>query len=162
MRFFIKRIAKLCIQRTRKRKKKPKLIPKPIRLNHRGEHHHLKELYDKINSQYFGGKLDLPITWVGSKKSMPRTQIMFGSYNQRTHLIKIHRRLDQPHVPEHFVSFIIYHEMLHHVLPPIIEKNRRRKIHHTLFAERERQFKEYALAKVFREEIRKAYFKKTP
>ncbi len=159
MRFFLKRMTKFCIQRTRKKKKVARPLSRTTRLNHRGEHHNLKELYDKINSQYFEGKLDLPITWAGSKKSMPRTHVMFGSYNQRTTLIKIHRRLDQAHVPEHFVSFIIYHEMLHHVLPPIIEKNRRRKVHHPKFTEQEKRFQDYALAKAFREKMRDTFFK---
>ena len=137
-----------------------KRTPRKTRLTHQGEHYNVKNLYDKINHQYFEGKLDLPITWSGNKTSIARTKIVFGSYNQRTQLIKIHRRLDQPHIPEHFISFIIYHEMLHHVLPPILQKNRRRKIHHRTFKEREQQFQEYALAKSFREQLRMFHFSK--
>lgn len=130
----------------------------PRREVHQGEHYHLKQIYDQVNAQYFEGKLELRISWVGSKKSMPRTQVMFGSYNQKTKLIKIHRRLDQPHVPPHFIAFIVYHEMLHHVLPPILVNRRRRKVHHPAFLEREKQFDEYSLAKAFSDTMKKSWF----
>ena len=122
-----------------------------------GEHYDLKAIYDQVNQLYFESKLVLRIMWFGDKNSRPRTRIRLGSYNHRTELIKIHRVLDQAHVPHHFVSFIVYHEMLHHVLPPV-ETGRRRKIHHQEFLEKEKQFQEYALAKESAKKLKKTWF----
>lgn len=128
-------------------------------LKHQGEHYHLKEIYDQLNEKYFDNKLDLPITWFGNKFIIPRRVVRLGSYHQHTQMIKIHRLLDQAHVPHHMVAFIVYHEMLHHVLPPIVGRGKR-KIHHKAFNEREKQFEEYALAKEFSANLRKTLFKR--
>jgi hypothetical protein len=124
----------------------------------KGEFHNLQEIYSQVNEQYFEGKLNLPIGWTGSKRSKPRTRVLFGSYNPQTCCIKIHRRLDQPDVPVHFIAFIIYHEMLHHVLPPILVNNRR-KIHHAAFKQMERRFVEFAFVTEYREKMRETWFK---
>jgi hypothetical protein len=122
-----------------------------------GLYHDLKEIYDQINADYFGDQVALPITWFGARSSRPRARLTFGSYNPQSGLIKVHRLLDRPHVPQYFVSYIIYHEILHHLLPPIKEK-RRRRVHHREFVERERQFKEYSLAKEFKNLLVKEYW----
>lgn len=116
------------------------------------DHHNLQEITSDVNGRYFGGALDLRVQWHGSKSALPRTQIKLGSYNHETKVIRINRLLDRPTVPKYFVEFIVYHEMLHNVLPPIIIKNRRRRIHHPAFLQREKEFQDYALAKKFLDE----------
>lgn len=128
------------------------------RLHTKGEHFDLRLIYDQVNSKYFKNELDLKITWVGNRHSKPRTKVMFGSYSQQQKLIRIHRRLDQQHIPDFFISYIIYHEMLHHVLPPVEKTNRRRQIHHTAFVEREKNFREYSLAKAYGDEMKAKWF----
>lgn len=155
LRFFkiAPRIKKVHLQRPTR---PPKNFP------HQGEHYHLKELYDQINHKYFESKLDLKIMWVGNKHSKPRRRVMFGSYNPDLQLIKIHRRLDQPHIPPYFISFVIYHEMLHHVAPPL--KNRRkekRRIHHSAFSQKEREFEHFLLVKAFRKKNKTVWFSQT-
>jgi len=113
-----------------------------------GEHHNLKEIYDSVNAFYFENKLDIPIVWFGKRNTVPRSQIRFGSYNLKTSVVRINRVLDQPHVPGYFIAYIVYHEMLHHILPPI-KIGRRRSIHHQEFKKREKEFEHYALAKEF-------------
>lgn len=130
-----------------------------VLLKQRGEHYDLKEIYEQVNAHYFESKLDLPITWFGNKNGWPKTRITLGSYNQKNGLIKINRLLDQAHIPGHFVSFIVYHEMLHHVLPPLKRRSRGRRIHHRDFVAREKQFKDYALAKQFKKNLKKEAFK---
>lgn len=138
----------------------PKKRMKRFVLCYSGKHYNLKEIYDKLNAQYFESKLDLNITWVGNRNSTPRVRLMFGSYHREKKLIKIHRRLDQAHVPYYFISFVVYHEMLHHVLPPLKEKNQRRRIHHPAFIEKEKQFQEYALSQEFQKVMRASWFKR--
>jgi hypothetical protein len=129
--------------------------PKRILLKQSGEFHHLRKIYDEINSQYFDGKLNLNISWFGKKNAMAKRRIVFGAYLAHLRLIKIHRRLDQKEIPLFFVSFIVYHEMLHHVIPPLSGPRGRRQIHHKFFREQEKKFPAYALAKKFQQEWKK-------
>lgn len=139
---------------------KPKRKKRSIKIDHHGEWYNLKEIYDQLNTRYFDQKLDLRIQWFGYKKSRARSSIRLGSYNQRTKVIKINRLLDQPHIPPYFVSFIIYHEMLHDLLPPIKGKNGRRRVHHKEFLLREREYEEYLQAQAFMTTLKHHHFQR--
>jgi hypothetical protein len=54
-------------------------------------------------------------------------------------------------VPQSFVEFIVYHELLHHVIPPARVKGRY-QIHSAAFRQREREFPAYAEAIVWRQQ----------
>jgi hypothetical protein len=125
-----------------------------------GLHHDLGLIYKQINEEYFGGELDLHITWSGNARLLPRGSIRLGSYHPHAGLIKIHRVLDREHIPVYFISSIVYHEMLHHVVPPLKPKKGRRQIHHPEFRQREKQFKEYQLAQEFSRTLTKSLFKR--
>jgi hypothetical protein len=66
-------------------------------------------------------------------------------------LIRIHPALDQVFVPRYFVEFIVYHELLHHVIPPV-RVNGRYQIHSPAFRQREREFPAYAEAMAWRQQ----------
>ena len=68
---------------------------------------------------YFDGLVDARICWgsEGRARGRKRSTIKLGSYSAQEQLIRIHPRLDQPFVPRYFISFVIFHEMLHHVMP---------------------------------------------
>jgi len=125
-------------------KKSPRII-----LYQEGIHYNLKEMYDSINEEYFQAKLGLQITWFGRGEQVPKTRMVFGSYHHKPKLIKINRLLDRKEVPGYFIRYIIYHEMLHYVHPPIRQKNGKKSIHHKIFKEKEQEFKEHDLAKKF-------------
>lgn len=131
--------------------------PRSIVLRHQGRHFNLKEIYDRVNERYFANELQLHITWFGTGKMDYRRRVMLGSFHRHHKLIKINRVLDQADTPPFYVEFIVYHEMLHHVLPPIIER-RKRFIHHTAFKEREKQFHDYALAREYRTQNKLKWF----
>lgn len=109
----------------------------------KGKIYDLQEIYDKINQKYFNRKLDLSITWFGKHKKKNRSRITFGLYHDPLKLIKINRLLDQPVFPEYFVSYVIYHEMLHHVCPAYYDENGAHQIHNKEFKKREVEFEEY-------------------
>lgn len=127
---------------------RPQRKKRNVILRTQGEIYDLQAMYDTLNVEYFDSKLNLNITWFG-KGMIPKTRILFGSYDHRFQLIKINRYLDREVVPQHFVRYIIYHEMLHDILPPIRGRNGRRNIHHPEFKRREKTFEEYALARNF-------------
>lgn len=136
---------------------KKRASPK-IKCLHQGSHYNLKEIYDAMNAEYFEGKLSLRISWSKTRNIQPRRRIVLGSYHQDQALIRINQRLDAPHIPYSFISFIVYHEMLHHVLPPLKRSHNGRRIHHLAFTEREAQFKHYAEVKALKKSLKNSWF----
>lgn len=112
--------------------------------DNRGDHHDLNELFAEVNHQYFDGLVDARICWgnEGRARGKKRSTIKLGSYSAQEQLIRIHPRLDQPFVPRYFVAFVIFHEMLHHVMPATRIAGRR-ALHPTEFRVRERKFRHF-------------------
>ena len=110
----------------------------------KGRHHDLLALFEKTNARYFDGAMNLLITWGkrGSVKSRCRKTIKLGSYSAVDRLIRVHPALDQKWVPRYFVAYIVYHEMLHHVIPGSRGLGRV-NLHPPEFRERERQFRHF-------------------
>ena len=111
-----------------------------------GKVYNLKEIFEEMNSRYFENKLDMAITWTNSAQREAFTRRRLGSYHPRQKLIRIHRILDQPQIPSYFISYIVYHEMLHHVCPPQRRSDGKRWIHHPTFKAREKEFEHFMLA----------------
>lgn len=138
------------------------------KLKTRGEHHDLLAIFDEVNERYFGGALgDARITWGRrvTRPKRPRASIKLGSYDAIERLIRIHPVLDRAWVPRYFVAFIVFHEMLHHVIPATRTDRTpraraaaregsarkgheavRRDLHSVAFRERERTFRHYERA----------------
>jgi hypothetical protein len=85
----------------------------------KGKHHDLLDIYAKLNDRYFDGTINALITWGKgpTTKSKHRKTIKLGSYAAFDRLIRVHPGLDRTWVPNYFVAYIVYHEMLHHVIP---------------------------------------------
>lgn len=130
-------------------------------LYHQGDHHHLDAIWSQVNTDYFEGKLELKITWFNRRHSRVPRKIVLGSYHDQRKLIRINRYLDQEHIPDYFVSYIVYHEALHHVYRPVRGKRGKRSIHHEEFKTHEKKFKHYDDAQKFRLTIRKNLFGET-
>lgn len=116
------------------------------KLVQQGRVYHLKPLFDALNKKYFDEKLDLSLTWFGAPQRKRRRRITFGQYFSGLRLIKMHRMLDDPFFPEYFVSFILYHEMLHSVVPGVKDARGRFCVHGKNFKEKERAFEHYQKA----------------
>jgi hypothetical protein len=109
-----------------------------------GDVHDLAAIYAELNDLYFDGEVDARICWgtEATRKGKRRSTIKLGSYTAQERLIRIHPRLDQAFVPRYFVAFVVFHEMLHHVMPATRVAGRR-MLHPREFRERERSFKHY-------------------
>ncbi len=113
----------------------------------RGRHHDLLAVYEKVNDRYFDGEIHALITW-GKRptvRSEKRRTIKLGSYSAVDRLIRVHPALDQKWVPRYFVAYIVYHEMLHHVIPGSRGLGRV-NLHPPEFKEREKQFRHFERA----------------
>ncbi len=140
------------------KKKSGTLSLRSSKIQTKGECYDLKAIYDVLNQDYFKNELNLEITWFGSAYRKARRHRKLGLFCFLTNRIKIHRLLDQPHFPPYFISYVVYHEMLHSVCPPVKAKKGRYRIHHSNFKVREREFAHYAVAKHWEEENRKLFF----
>ncbi len=123
-----------------------------------GKVYDLQALYNSINKRYFGGKLDLVITWYGEHNKKVREKCTLGQYLSAVKLVKIHRLLDSIKVPLHVIEYVIYHEMVHAVCPAYVDENGRNCIHSKEYKELEECFAEYAEANRWLETNYKNFF----
>lgn len=111
-----------------------------------GNCYDLKVLYTKVKDRYFPKIEGLDITWFGKPNSKAKRSITLGSFDRGQKLIKIHRLLDRPEVPQFFVEFVLYHETLHHLFQPMLDqKGRRLELHTKEFKKAEQAFSDYQL-----------------
>lgn len=117
-----------------------------LRVRTAGRHHDLATLFDEVNHEWFEGAVRLSITW-GRRGSMrrPRRSVRLGAYSAEDGLIRIHPVLDQAWVPRFFVRYVVFHEMLHHVIPAPVRSGRQ-TFHSTEFREAEHSYPDYERA----------------
>lgn len=130
----------------------------PKILDAKGKCYDLRSIYEQINREYFDGKVNLKIVWQNRIPKKTCSRIIYGQYFQALRLIKINRLLDDPAFPEYFVAYVIYHEMLHHVVPHFVDQKGVTRIHGKEFKEREKLFRYYRLAKEWELEFRYSFF----
>jgi hypothetical protein len=127
----------------------------PAPLQPHGRVYDLDEIQRALSTRYFDGQVKLDITWgrrSGSqRRRRARRTIRMGTYLIDEKLIRIHPALDQSFVPRYFVEWVVYHEMLHHVVPmPVVDG---RKIYHSAeFRARERIFHDYERARAWEQQ----------
>ena len=120
--------------------------PRKQRQVTQGHHHDLEAYYAAVNAQEFGDEVDCPITWGRMPTQRRRRSIRFGSYTPGEHLIRIHPFLDQVFVPQYFVKYIVFHEMLHAHMGIAEGENGRRQIHPPAFKQREATYPDFERA----------------
>ncbi len=120
----------------------------------------LEELYDQVNHEYFSGSLNLLITWFGKKRvsKSQRSRLTLGLFHDQLKLIKVNRFLDTQTIPEFLVSFVIYHEMLHHVCPSYVDAKGTHRIHTKEFKAKEEKFRYFDAVQQWMGENQNALF----
>jgi hypothetical protein len=126
--------------------------PSQAALRSQGRHHDLRAIADDLARRHFGGEVEVCITW-GKRVQPKRRQrsLQLGTYLPEERLIRIHPALDQPWVPKFFVEAVVFHEMLHHDMPAVVQ-NGRRHYHTRAFRTRERSFECHSAAQQWQEE----------
>lgn len=118
------------------------------RLDPRGRVHDLKAMLDRLNSQHFQGAVTARIGWGRSGAVPGRGSIRTGVYLHHARAIRVHPALDREEVPAFYVEAVVFHEMLHEVVPPQ-RRGGRRIVHGAEFRARERAYPGYARAKAW-------------
>jgi hypothetical protein len=90
------------------------------------------------------------ITWGPRRRSKSRRSLHLGTFDPANGVIRIHPVLDHPSVPASFVQFVIFHELLHAVIPPGSRPGSRH--HPAQFRARERAHPQYEFAIQFEEQ----------
>jgi len=125
--------------------------PRHVALQPRGRAHDLKTILDRLNADHFGGGVDVRIGWGPVRLGRRRRTVKTGVYVQDARIIRIHPTLDRPEVPEFYVAAVVFHEMLHQVVPAR-EVNGRRVVHSREFRSRERAYPDHARARAWEDE----------
>lgn len=106
----------------------------------------LEELYNKLEKRYFKKELGLLITWFGTHRPQSRSRCSLGLYYDAVKLVKVHRLLDTPAVPDYVIEYVIYHEMVHAVSPAYVDEQGINRIHSREFKEIEKRYEHYSVA----------------
>lgn len=125
-----------------------KLPTPPVPVVPGARHADLRELFDRLNRQYFGGRIEAEIAWGNRYRQRNRRTLRFGSYDSRKKLIKINPVLLRDMVPFPVLELTVYHEMCHQQKPPV--KSRGRWLyHHPEFKRKEREYVLYREARLW-------------
>ncbi len=111
----------------------------------------LDAMYQHLNRQYFNDRVQADISWMRVPLQRKRTSIRFGVYDRKLKVIRIHRLLDQSFVPHYFVESVVFHEMLHQIIPAVRIRGRWRN-HPPAFQRAERAYLHYHKAKKWERE----------
>jgi hypothetical protein len=100
-----------------------------------GRFYNLEELFDTLNTGFFGGLLGRPqLTW---SEGMARRSL--GHYDATHNTIVVSRVFDRPSSPRYAVEYLLYHEMLH-LKHPVRMRGLRRCVHSREFKAEEALF----------------------
>jgi hypothetical protein len=122
-------------------------------LQHEGRYFDLRAIFDDLKEKHFRGRLrGYKVMWGRRRKQRPKEYFVFGTIQEEDRVIRINPLLDQPFVPLWFLKYILYHEMLHSVVPDEPAGRGRRRVHTDEFNRREREFPSYRRARRWEEE----------
>jgi hypothetical protein len=125
--------------------------PREVRCVPQGRFHDLRALFDRLNAAYFHGACVARITWGSAGSRRYRRSIQLGCYVRSESLIRLHPCLDQAFVPEFYVAWIVFHEMLHEVFG-VERHGSRHSVHPPEFVAIEQTYPDYARCKAWEEQ----------
>jgi len=111
-----------------------------------GRVYDLDKIARGVNREFFNGRVKYRIGW-GRERPESRGRgrrgksIRYGSWSRVGGIIRIHPLLDDERVPLKFVEYIVFHEMLHAIVPSE-HRGDRRCDHSATFRAFERRFPE--------------------
>lgn len=140
-------------KKTKRKIARPMLpMQRQLNLRHEGRYFDLRKMFDRLNERHFGSRLrGYKVMWGRRRRHRPKDYFVFGTIQEEDRVIRINPLLDQPFVPLWFLQYVLYHEMLHSVVPDQNSGGRRR-VHTEEFNRREREFPRYRQARRWEEE----------
>lgn len=114
-------------------------------LEPRGLFFDLQLIFDELNREFFGSRIEARIGWGRSGPRRRTRSIRMGVYLHDSRVIRVHPALDRPDVPLFFVRYVVFHEMLHQAFPPR-EVDGKTIVHTPEFRAAERAYPDYERA----------------
>jgi hypothetical protein len=109
-----------------------------------GRFYHLEEVFDSLNTRFFGGLLGRPeLTW---SEHMAKRSL--GHYDAAHNTIVVSRVFDRPSSPRYALEYLLFHEMLH-LKHPVKMRGLRRCVHSREFKAEEARFPQLKEALAF-------------
>jgi hypothetical protein len=109
-----------------------------------GRFYHLEEIFDSLNTRFFGGLLGRPeLTW---SEGMAKRSL--GHYDAAHNTIVVSQVFDRPSSPRYAIEYLLYHEMLH-LKHPVRMRGVRRCVHSREFKADEERFPQLKEAMAF-------------
>lgn len=128
-------------------------MQRQLSLEEGGKYFDLRDIFDRLNARYFRNRLRAyKVVWGRRRKQRPKEYFVFGTIQEEDRVIRINPSLDQRWVPLWFLEYILYHEMLHSVVPDEYAASGRRCVHTAEFYRREHQFPGYRRARRWEED----------
>lgn len=137
------------------RKASPPLFPfqRHLDLKHRGRFFDLLDIFSCLNERYFNNALPhYRVEWGRRRRHRPKNYFIFASVQEERRLIRVHPLLDAPFVPLWFMESVLFHEMLHTVVPDEVDAHGRRIVHTQEFYRREQEHPYFRRAKQWERE----------
>jgi hypothetical protein len=104
----------------------------------RGHTYDLCQLFEDLNSEFFGGMMSRPeLGW-----SLRSSRTTLGHYDPCHHVIVLSSILDKESAPRNAVRYVLFHEMLH-LRYPTEHRGARRCVHTREFKQAEREYPGY-------------------
>lgn len=104
----------------------------------------LRAIFNRMNARYFRNRLrDYTITWGRYRGVRPKNSIVLGTIQEVDRMIRIHPLLDRQFVPQWYVEYVVFHEMLHAMVPDRYDSAGRRVVHHEGFLKKEQRYRHY-------------------
>lgn len=141
-------------KKTKRKLAQPRLpMQGQLNLEQDGRHFDLRTVFDRLNKRHFRNRLrGYKVVWGQKRRRRPKEYFVFGSIQEEDRVIRVNPWLDQPWVPLWFLEYVLYHEMLHSVVPDEVHPSGRRRVHTEEFYRREREFPSYRRARRWEEE----------
>lgn len=148
-------------KKTKRKAAHPRLpMQQQLNLEHEGKYFDLRAIFDRLNARHFRNRLrGYKVVWGRRRKQLPKEYFVFGTIQEEDRIIRINPRLDQPFVPRWFLEYVLYHEMLHSVVPDEIGADGRRRVHTEEFYRREREYPSYRRARRWEEDNLARFFR---
>ncbi len=141
-------------KKTKRKLAHPKLpMQRQLNLREEGRYFDLRAIFNRLNALHFRGRLrNYTVEWGRRRAHRPKEYFVFGTIQEEDRVIRINPSLDQRFVPLWFLEYVMYHEMLHSVVPDEIGPSGRRRFHTDEFYRREQEFPHYRRARRWEDE----------
>lgn len=122
-----------------------------------GKHFDLQAVLQRVAERYFGGVTEVRIGWGPAPRLIRRRRPhgavsrALATYSFEDKLIRVSPVLDAENVPDYVIDWIVYHELLHHVLP-VMKSGTKNLYHSPRFRSLERGFEHYEKARAWEEQ----------